>query len=293
MDWKIVLILCYLFYIILYQCAIQIKSKIFKKNIKSNTKKSIVQPTKFLPHDELYYLNQIFLLLAGLICIISTVFAFYLVGDTNVTEFVFINSIMATIFFIYIADKSYLNFIICLFLIPINSIIWMICTVDLPMIFIIINCLGGLFAGLYFISKFIKYTKRNDLGLTVVIFGLIISSSILITIFGEKVNLIDNFVMISNAFTSNGYYVAGTSYYGKLDNILLVWGGYLLSGVGTATLAAAIINNNFKNKLKSSEVKINKLNEELEKLNKNNELKDNQLKEINNELKELKELLKK
>ena len=65
--------------------------------------------------------------------------------------------------------------------------------------------------------------------------------------------------MVSNAFTSNGYAVLGDSPLGKLNSIFLVWGGYILSGVGTATLTTALVSRHF-----------NKRFEELEEMIKNN-----------------------
>ena len=65
--------------------------------------------------------------------------------------------------------------------------------------------------------------------------------------------------MVSNAFTSNGYAVLGDTPIGKLNSLFLVWGGYILSGVGTATLTAALLSRHF-----------NKRFEELEELIKNN-----------------------
>ena len=54
--------------------------------------------------------------------------------------------------------------------------------------------------------------------------------------------------MVSNAFTSNGYAILGSSSLGKLNSIVLVWGGYILSGAGTATLTAAILIKHFNKK---------------------------------------------
>ena len=65
--------------------------------------------------------------------------------------------------------------------------------------------------------------------------------------------------MVSNAFTSNGYAVLGDSVIGKLNSLFLVWGGYILSGVGTATLTTALLSRHF-----------NKRFEELEELIRNN-----------------------
>ena len=77
--------------------------------------------------------------------------------------------------------------------------------------------------------------------------------------FAEGKNLLDSLVMVSNAFTSNGYAVLGDTPIGKLNSLFLVWGGYILSGVGTATLTTALLSRHF-----------NKRFEELEELIKNN-----------------------
>mgnify|MGYP006974612867 CR=1 FL=1 len=50
-------------------------------------------------------------------------------------------------------------------------------------------------------------------------------------------------------------FVLGNSILGKINSIFLVWGGYIISGAGTATLTAAILLKHF-----------NKRVEELEKL---------------------------
>ena len=72
--------------------------------------------------------------------------------------------------------------------------------------------------------------------------------------------------MVSNAFTSNGYAILGSSIIGKINAIFLVWSGYLLSGVGTATLTAAILKKHFDNKNKELNDKIDKLDKKIEKL---------------------------
>ena len=73
---------------------------------------------------------------------------------------------------------------------------------------------------------------------------------------------IDSLVMVSNAFTSNGYAVLGKTGLGKIDSLILVWGGFFLSGVGTATLAVGIV-------MRKTDEKFDRL-EELIKKNKKN-----------------------
>ena len=52
----------------------------------------------------------------------------------------------------------------------------------------------------------------------------------------------------------------------RLNSLLLVWGGYILSGVGTATLCAAIISRHFNKKFEAMDENINKLQETVNSL---------------------------
>ena len=59
--------------------------------------------------------------------------------------------------------------------------------------------------------------------------------------------------MVSNAFTSNGYAVLGNSIPGKINSLFLVWGGYIISGVATSTLTAAILIKHFNRRVEKLE----------------------------------------
>jgi hypothetical protein len=48
--------------------------------------------------------------------------------------------------------------------------------------------------------------------------------------------------MVSNAFTSNSFDASGKNVIGKLNSLVLAWSGFILSGVGTATLTVSIVN---------------------------------------------------
>lgn len=100
-----------------------------------------------------------------------------------------------------------------------------------------------------------EYTNSNGLGITIILLFVIIFASFFITQYVENVNALDSLVMVSNEFTGNGFAVFGDSVPGKLNSLLLVWGGYVLSGAGAATLTSAILIRHF-----------NKRFEELEKL---------------------------
>lgn len=125
---------------------------------------------------------------------------------------------------------------------------------------------------IYFIKvyydKFREYTKTNGLGIAIILLFLIIFISFFLTQFTEGVNPLDSLVMVSNAFTSNGYAVLGHSVTGKLNSIVLVWGGYLLSGVGTATLTAGILINRFNKKIESMDKKLDNMEKMMEEIKK-------------------------
>ena len=79
-------------------------------------------------------------------------------------------------------------------------------------------------------------------------------------------DLLDALVMVSNAFTSNGYAVLGTTTIGKLNSLFLVWGGYILSGVGTATLATALVSRHFNKKFEKMEEKFDQMQKSIDSL---------------------------
>lgn len=115
------------------------------------------------------------------------------------------------------------------------------------------------FIKLYY-DKFKEYTESHSLGITIILLFTIIFISFFITQFTEGVNPLDSLVMVSNAFTSNGYAILGNSTVGKINSIILVWGGYLLSGVGTATLASAILIRHFNSRFEKLEKMIEENN---------------------------------
>ncbi len=93
----------------------------------------------------------------------------------------------------------------------------------------------------------------------------------------EGVSPIDSIDMVSNAFTSNGYAILGSTTLGKVNSLLLVWSGYILSGVGTATLTVAILTKQFNKRIEKIEEKYEKSNIELKEM----------LEESNKEIKEM------
>ena len=237
--------------------------KFVYNKLKSNSNR-FFDLKEYLPEEEIHSLRQIFFLIMMLLCFILFIYA---VSFTQSDLFVF--AVIEIIMSIYLASKldlsSLKNKIIFLFLIPFNALGIYVLKLHSPdvlsdflIIFSILDLLHSL-VFIYFIKvyydKFRQYTVNNSLGMSVLLLFLIIAISFFLTIFTEDVSPIDSINMVSNAFTSNGYAILGHSTLGKLNDILLVWGGYVLSGVGTATLTAAILSRSF-----------NKRFDELEKL---------------------------
>lgn len=116
--------------------------------------------------------------------------------------------------------------------------------------------------------KFMNYSRNNALGQTILLFSVLMVITIIAIILTENMNILDSLNIFSNAFVSNGYDLVGTGILGKLNEMLIVWGGYILSGVGTATLTAAIIVRHFNYKFKEYD-DMNRRFDELEEIIKN------------------------
>ena len=137
----------------------------------------------------------------------------------------------------------------------------------ITMIFIVFHLIGFLYVIKTYISKFNQYTESNGLGISILLLIGIVFFSFIFTPLTEGVDLLDALVMVSNAFTSNGYAVLGTTTLGKINSVILVWGGYILSGVGTATLATALISKHFHRKFEDMNEKMDQLQKSIDALN--------------------------
>ena len=180
-------------------------------------------------------------------------------------------------------DKSSLkNKIVLLFLIPYGSLTYLLFGNSLMGIMALINIPALIYFIKLYYDRFREYTESNGLGIAILLLFSIIFVSFFITQIAENVTPLDALVMVSNAFTSNGYSILGSSIVGKINEIFLVWGGYLLSGVGTATLTAAILKRHFDIQNEELNDKIEKLDNKIEKLE-----------ELDNKIEKLEDLLEK
>ena len=231
----------------------------------------------FLPKHEFHYLKQVFYLVMSGLFLIGFFALFFLPGiDFTIFLIDFIISIIAII---YIIDKKPWKFILSLLILPCGSLLFVM-GIKLPFIIYAIHYVGMFVMVGIFIQRFLTYTRDNNLGLTAILFIGILVVSFAVTLWIEKATFLDSLVMVSNAFTSNGYTILGNTSGGKLASILLVWGGYLLSGVGTATLAATIINASFRRKFKEQEDQISNLKEKIISVDTKNDILLEEIREL-------------
>ena len=237
----------------------------------------LLNSAEYLPEEETQTLKQVFYLLILTLCFVDIIYSLIFWTTTEFyVHFIFFDIIASLIACLAIKKESKMEKLIFILLLPLSSFAHM--TFDEPAILILI-LLGLHFIGFVYVikiyyTKFIHYTESNGLGISILLLFGIVFISFISTSFAEGKDLLDSLVMVSNAFTSNGYAVLGSSPIGKLNSIFLVWGGYILSGVGTATLTAALISRHF-----------NKRFEELEELirNNNSDMSSDLKKEENNE----------
>ena len=200
----------------------------------------------YLPEDEIHTLRQLFYLILMALCIVNVFYS--LVGDGK--EFVYffpIFDIALSLYFAITLDKSStINKILWLLLIPYGTLCFVLFDNSLVFYVDVVHIIMFIYFAKVNFDKFMEYTHSNGLGITIILLFAIIFGSFFITQYAEQVNALDSLVMISNQFTGNGFGIFGKTVAGKLNSLLLVWGGYLISGVGASTLTATILIKYFK-----------------------------------------------
>lgn len=231
---------------------------IFKK-IKGKSHR-LLNPSEYFPEEEIHSLRQMsYLIMMGLF-FINILYSLTFINADVIYLVIF--DIALSLYLAINLDKStYKSKILVLLLIPYGSLTFIIFGDSLVGILDIIHVPVFLYFIKMYFDKFREYTESNGLGIAIILLFLIIFISFLWTQLVENVNALDSLVMVSNAFTSNGYSILGHTIPGKLNSLLLVWSGYILSGVGTATLTAAILIRHFNSKFEELEEMIKKNNE--------------------------------
>jgi hypothetical protein len=207
----------------------------FKKSRLSN-------PLEYFPSEAVFLLKQVFYLAVIMVIIIICL---YLTFDWNEGfYFIYLLDIVVSIYLALKMDKDSRKDKVLLFLlIPFGSITALLFGDGIVVLLDLTHIIGYLYFIKVYFRKFIDYTENNGLGVTIILLFAIILISFLFTILVENVSPMDSMTMVSNAFTSNSFDASGKNIIGKLNSLVLAWSGFILSGVGTATLAVSIVNN--------------------------------------------------
>ena len=207
----------------------------FKKSRLSN-------PLEYFPSEAVFLLKQVFYLAVIMVIIIICL---YLTFDWNEGfYFIYLLDIVVSIYLALKMDKDSRKDKVLLFLlIPFGSITALLFGDGIVVLLDLTHIIGYLYFIKVYFRKFVDYTENNGLGITIILLFAIILISFLFTILVENVSPMDSMTMVSNAFTSNSLDASGKNIIGKLNSLVLAWSGFILSAVGTATLAVSIVNN--------------------------------------------------
>lgn len=241
--------------IVVFLVLMTIFSFIYKKLKNSSSK--ILNPKEYFPEEELHTLRQIFYLIMMGLFFINIL---YTLLNADIIYLVIYDIILSLYLAVTLDKSTFKNKILLILLIPYGSLKFILFGHSLIGIMDIIHIPVFIYFIKVYYDKFREYTAANGLGITIILLFTLIFISFLFTQVVEQVNPLDSLDMVSNAFTSNGYAVLGHSIPGKINSIILVWGGYLLSGVGTATLTAAILTRRFNARFEKLEEMIEKNN---------------------------------
>ena len=202
----------------------------------------ISNPEEYFPSEEIFLLKQVFYLIVILVIVMICL---YLTFDWNEGfYFVYLLDIVVSIYLALNMERDSLKDKVLLFmLIPFGSITGLLFGDSIVALLDLTHMIGYLYFIKVYFRKFVDYSENNGLGIAIILLFVIILVSFLFTILVEKVSPMDSMTMVSNAFTSNSFDASGKNIIGKLNSLVLAWSGFILSGVGTATLAASIVNN--------------------------------------------------
>ena len=235
------LIVTVLIFLVLFKIGKRIYNKI------DNSESRYLNPDEYLPKEEIQSLKQVFYLIMMLLFFIFLLYTLIYV-DNDYLAIAGLEIVVLLYVALTLDYSSWKNKILFLLLIPYGSISFLIFEYT-PVVYLdILHVLAYAYLIKIYYDKFRQYTQTNSLGITIILLFAIIFISFLVTSIVEGVGPLNSLVMVSNAFTSNGYAILGNSSAGKLNALILVWAGYVLSGVGTATLTAAILMRHFNKK---------------------------------------------
>lgn len=227
---------------VIFVIVILIGKYVFKRFKESSFFKSsrFSNPQEYLPEEELSTIRQVIHLIMIMVLIIDILYLIFGWRDDSFNLLIF-DLIVSLYLAIKMDVSSYKDKLILFFLIPFGSFAHLLDPTNMLGILDVLHILVFVYFIYQYYKKFFEYTEDNSLGITIVLLFSIIFVSFFLTIVVEGVTPLDSIEMVSNAFTSNGYAVLGSTGLGKVNAIFLVWSGFILSGVGTATLTVAIV----------------------------------------------------
>ncbi|MBQ7928064.1 MAG: hypothetical protein IJ287_04905 [Methanobrevibacter sp.] len=217
-----------------------------------NSSSSALNPQEYLPEEEIQTLKQVFYLIMMALFFVDFTYAFIVFGN-DIYYLSFFDIVLCLVAAILFDKDTWKDKLVVFFLLPFGSLSFILFSSTYLTLFDIIHLPILVYVIIIYYRKFRQYTQSHGLGFTILLLFLIIFVSFIVTMFVEVQNPLNSLVMVSNAFTSNGYAVLGNSVVGKINSLFLVWGGYIISGAGTATLTAAILLKYFNRRIKRLE----------------------------------------
>lgn len=226
----------------------------------------LLNPSEYFPEEQVKTLRQVYYLVLVFLLVLSITNFFFDRGIvlSNSPEFYVYNSILDIIVSVYIASVLYRegwkkNMLLIIFLFPLVSLSYVIFGYSYAVIWNFLRIPAFIYLIKILYERFKSFTDEHNLGFSIVLLFSIIFLSVISTIILENKNPLDAIVMVSNAFTSNGYAILGDSPGGKINSVILVWSGYIISGAATATLTAAIILRHIRHQLDQYNEKVDEL----------------------------------
>lgn len=199
-----------------------------------------LNPREYLPDEEIVSMKQVFYLIMIVLFTMNILYMIFSWRDDSIHLLLFdlIISIYLTINLDMTTSKGKIIFFS---LIPLSSFSYLLFPDSLLFLFDVVHIATYIYFIRQYYHRFMEFSEENSLGIAIMLLFLLIFVSFFITLVVENVSPLDSLSMVSNAFTSNGYSVLGKTGAGKLNSLFLVWSGFILSSVGTATLTVAIV----------------------------------------------------
>ena len=189
--------------------ALMVIFKYFYSKLKTNHSR-ILNPSEYFPEEELQSLKQIFyLIMMGFFFVIILYTLVFVNGDLY--TFTIIDLIISLYLAVNLDKSSLKNKLLFILIIPYGSLTFLLFGDTLIGILDLIHIPVYIYFIKLYYDKFKEYTESHSLGITIILLFTIIFISFFITQFTEGVNPLDSLVMVSNAFTSNGYAILGNS----------------------------------------------------------------------------------